>query len=111
MSADAVAAQVAARLAQLWQTSRPSILERLAVLQASGVTLQQDAQDGEARNRGREAAHKLSGVLGVFGLPRGSEIAAEIEHVLKAGEPLTPADLALIQSRIAELEAVIASKS
>jgi HPt (histidine-containing phosphotransfer) domain-containing protein len=111
MSADAVAAQVAARLAQLWQTSRPSILERLAVLQASGVTLQQDAQDGEARNRGREAAHKLSGVLGVFGLPRGSEIAAEIEHVLKSGEPLTPADLALLQSRIAELKAVIASKA
>lgn len=108
---EAAAEKIAARLAELWQTSRPTILERLSVLQAAEEALAANPLDHEARERGREAAHKLSGVLGLFGLPQGSELAAALEDTLKSPEPLLPSDLASLRARIAELDAVIASKS
>jgi HPt (histidine-containing phosphotransfer) domain-containing protein len=117
---------IAARLNELWRTNRPTILERMTVLHSSLKALTQNPADTEARSKGREAAHKLSGVLGVFGLPQGSEIASEIEGILidnpvehrpgpPAGQPptqtaLNSEDLATLQSQIAELDAIIASK-
>jgi HPt (histidine-containing phosphotransfer) domain-containing protein len=104
------AALIAARLAQLWLTSRPTILERVAVLRASLDALRKNPEDADARSQGREAAHKLSGVLGVFGLPQGSEIAASLEHILKSSEPLTLADVPTIAEQVQALAAVIAAK-
>lgn len=107
----AVAAAVAARLAQLWIKSRPVILERMDVLRASHAALTAHSGDADARTRGREAAHKLSGVLGTFGLPQGSEAAHLIEVCLLSSNPLTEADLAEVARQIDELDAAIASKS
>jgi HPt (histidine-containing phosphotransfer) domain-containing protein len=107
---DDPAAKIAARLTELWRTSRPTVLERMTLLHASCDTLTQDPADGEARASAREAAHKLSGVLGVFGLPQGSALASSIEDVLLAPEPLTAEDLSTLQDLIADLDAVIASR-
>jgi len=109
MTEDA-AAKIAARLSELWRTSRPTVLERLNLLRSACDSLAQNPADEEARATGREAAHKLSGVLGVFGLPQGSEIAASAEHRLMSPEPLTADDLSGLRERIADLDAVIASK-
>jgi HPt (histidine-containing phosphotransfer) domain-containing protein len=106
-----VAARIAAGLAKLWSTSRPSILERLAVLHSTDKSLSSNPEDAQARNSGREAAHKLSGILGVFGLPRGTELASEIEALLKTQDPLTPKDLTSLRALVDELDAVIASKT
>lgn len=108
---EAAAEKIASRLAELWQTSRPTILERMAALHDAGRALAANPLDQDARDRGREAAHKLSGVLGIFGLPQGSEIAAALEEQLKSAAPLLPDDLASLQTRITDLDAVIASKS
>lgn len=108
---EAAAEKIASRLAELWQTSRPTILERMGALHAAEEALSLNPFDQGARERGREAAHKLSGVLGIFGLPQGSEIAAALEEQLKSPASLMPADLVSLQTRIAELDAVIASKS
>lgn len=104
------AAKIASRLAELWQTSKPAILERTAILHAACERLSRNPGDSEARSGGREAAHKLSGVLGVFGLPRGSEIAAAIEDLLVHQNPLTQDSLARLETLIADLDAVIASR-
>jgi HPt (histidine-containing phosphotransfer) domain-containing protein len=109
------ASVIATRLAELWRNSRPLILERMTLLQSALASLTRNPADAEARTAGREAAHKLSGILGIFGLPEGSRIASEIEGILiipNDGGPdvLTPAALAGLRSFIAELEAVIASK-
>jgi HPt (histidine-containing phosphotransfer) domain-containing protein len=104
------ASVVAARLAELWRTSRATVLERMAVLREARESLAANPADSEARSRGREAAHKLSGVLGVFGLPRGSELAAEIEAILKTEAALSADQLSSLGSLAAELDAVIASK-
>ncbi|MGC2635596.1 MAG: Hpt domain-containing protein [Acidobacteriaceae bacterium] len=106
----AVAAAVAARLAQLWVKSRPVILERMDVLRTSHAALTANPDDAEARIRAREAAHKLSGVLGTFGLPGGSEAAHRIEACLTSANPLTEADLAEIARQIDALDKAIASK-
>jgi HPt (histidine-containing phosphotransfer) domain-containing protein len=108
---EAAAEKIASRLAELWQNSRPTLLERVAALHAASEALTANPFDQEARERGREAAHKLSGVLGIFGLPQGSEIAASLEEQLKSTAPLLPDDLLSLQTRIADLDAVMASKS
>lgn len=105
------AAKIATRLAELWRTSRPTILERMTVLHSAATALAQNPADGEARASGREAAHKLSGVLGVFGLPQGSELASSIEFQLKSDRALTTEDLSTLRGQIAELDAIIASRS
>lgn len=103
-------AQLAAKLNEIWRASRPIILERMAVLHATQAALAADLHNGDARREGREAAHKLAGVLGTFGLPRGSELASALEEILKADMPLTADDLTTLATHIAELESVIASK-
>jgi HPt (histidine-containing phosphotransfer) domain-containing protein len=109
MTSDA-ATRIAARLTELWRTSRPTILERMSVLHFASDSLAHNPADSAARSSGREAAHKLSGVLGVFGLPQGSEVASSIEFLLQSDQPLTPADLTDLRDRIATLDAVIASR-
>lgn len=109
MNEDA-AAKIAARLTELWQTSLPTILERMSLLRTACTALTENPADHESRTTGLEAAHKLSGVLGVFGLPQGSELASSIEFLLKSGQPLMQPDLSTLRNRIADLDAVIASK-
>jgi HPt (histidine-containing phosphotransfer) domain-containing protein len=108
---EAAAEKIASRLAELWQTSRPTILERMVALHAASEALAANPFDQDARERGREAAHKLSGVLGIFGLPQGSEMASALEEQLKSPSPLVPDDLVSLRASIADLDAVIASKS
>lgn len=104
------AARIEARLAELWRTSRPIILERMAVLQEAAAALSRCPADIDARSRGREAAHKLSGVLGVFGLPQGSTLAGELDELLTGSDPLTPTDLVFLVTRVSDLDSIIASK-
>lgn len=108
---ETAAEKIASRLAELWQTSRPTILERMTALHAASQALAANPHDQEARECGREAAHKLSGVLGIFGLPQGSEIASALEEQLKSPGSLLPEDLMTLESQIAALDNVIASKS
>lgn len=105
-----LAAALATKLAALWRASRPVILERIDVLRITHQILVANPDDAEARTRAREAAHKLSGILGTFGLPHGSEIAAALEHRLQSDQPLTAADLAANSEQIETLAAIIASK-
>lgn len=66
--------------------------ERLATLRRWA----QDPADPERRAQAREAAHKLSGSLGMFGAPAGSEAAAQLEAALEGvgggPDPVTAVD-------------------
>ena len=42
-----------------------------------------------------DSAHKLAGVLGTFGLPRGTELAREAEQVF--GQPIPPSKIEIEQ--------------
>ncbi len=104
------AALIAERLAELWSRSLPIILERTAVLREACDALSRDPADVEARSAGREAAHKLSGSLGIFGLPRGTELASAMEEVLQGTGPLAPARVQWLVQQTRELDSVIASR-
>jgi HPt (histidine-containing phosphotransfer) domain-containing protein len=101
---------IAARLAELWRKTLPITLERVAALQAACEALGRNPADSQARSAGREAAHKLSGSLGIFGLPRGTELAAKLEEILKSTDPLSRQATMAMGGLIEDLEAVIASK-
>jgi HPt (histidine-containing phosphotransfer) domain-containing protein len=105
-----VAAVIAARLAQVWRASRPTILERIAALQSAHAALVANAHDTQARSDAREAAHKLSGVLGVFGMPEGSEIAHNLEERLRTSDPIGATDLIAIAGEIETLASMVAAK-
>ena len=66
-------------LKQLWHQHRPTIFERLMILEnASASALSMDAS---AREEARSAAHKLAGALGTFGFSKATDWARDSEHI------------------------------
>ena len=71
---------------QLWIRFLPQMEERLAVLESANRAFAEDALPDELRGDAAAAAHKLAGVLGTFGLEKGTELAREAE-ILYSGTP------------------------
>jgi HPt (histidine-containing phosphotransfer) domain-containing protein len=109
--ADEAAAKLHDLLATLWCRSEDLIAERLEVLRSSYRRLLENSADEGARRTGADAAHKLAGILGTFGLPAGTEFARQTEVALEARSPLTAAHLASMRDAIEQLEAMIRQKS
>ncbi len=86
-------------------------MERLEVLRASYHCLETNAADQAARRSGADAAHKLAGILGTFGLPAGTELARQIDIALEADAPLTAGHLATMRDVIQQLTSMIEQKS
>ena len=66
-------------LDQLWKQFLPQIEDRVAVLEAAGRDLAGGALTDDQRDGAQTAAHKLAGVLGTFGLTKGTILAREAE--------------------------------
>jgi HPt (histidine-containing phosphotransfer) domain-containing protein len=81
----AVPPALAASLQTIWEKYLPRMEERLAVLEAAAAALEGNELTPE-QCAAAAAAHKLAGVLGSFGLTRGTELAREAE-ILCGGEP------------------------
>jgi HPt (histidine-containing phosphotransfer) domain-containing protein len=97
-------------LQALWVKNLPILAERLKLIRTAREKLDSGLVDDQSRKEGEEAAHKLAGILGTFGLPQGSVLASKIE-VLLAGEGSTCAKRASeLSAWVQELEAVIASR-
>ncbi len=97
--------QVQAALAAVWERERPVLLERVAAVERAAAASAGGAPGGpapgaETIEAGRAAAHKLAGVLGTFGLGRGTELARELEARLGEADPGLP-------GLAAELRAVV----
>lgn len=89
MTTDA-AAETAALIAELWKRHRPALLERLDILDriaasaASAPISRKDCDEAVA------IAHKLAGSLGMYGYDRGTEIAMQLERLLRSDPPTEP---------------------
>lgn len=72
----------AARLAAIatWEQFKPSMLERLAILEQALAALQQGQLTEDLRQMAEGVAHKLAGSLGMFGFPEGSKLGRQIEY-------------------------------
>ncbi len=108
---DEVAGKLHDLLVTLWARSRQTIGERLDVLEAAHKALKISPSDPAARRSGADAAHKLAGILGTFGLPHGTEVARRIEVMLEAQAPLRTFEVDTLQQSIAQLQVMIEEKS
>jgi HPt (histidine-containing phosphotransfer) domain-containing protein len=63
----------------LWLKFLPEIRARVAVLEAAAQAVGEGNLTGKQREAAQAAAHKLAGVLGTFGLTRGTALARELE--------------------------------
>ncbi len=92
-------------LGELWQRSLPLLDERVTAIELATVELSGGPSEPGRIETGRSEAHKLAGVLGTFGLDRGTELARDLDEHLacpRAGQEATR--LARVA---AELRAVI----
>ena len=98
-------------LATLWSRSRETIGERLDILRTTHRVLRANPADKSARRAGADAAHKLAGILGTFGLPDGTNLARHVEVMLESAAPIRPFDLESLQRAIDQLHQMIEAKS
>jgi HPt (histidine-containing phosphotransfer) domain-containing protein len=94
-------------LSALWERSRHTVVERSALLQEAGKLWADNRLDEDTRLRAVDSAHKLAGVLGTFGLPRGTELAREAEQVFGQAVPPTKVEIDRLLVLLAELTSLI----
>ena len=63
----------------LWARFQPEICSRVAILEAAAASATTQTLGKTEREAAAAAAHKLAGVLGTFGLTRGTELARQME--------------------------------
>ena len=81
--------QIDTVLAQLWQKNLPTIRERLDLLDSVASTAASGALDEPTRLEALNIAHKLAGSLGMYGYQQGTEVASQMERILKSPTPET----------------------
>jgi HPt (histidine-containing phosphotransfer) domain-containing protein len=98
---------LAAAIHQMWEKFLPQMEERVAILESAGAALAEEQLTLEQRAAANAAAHKLAGVLGTFGLTKGTILAREAE-IIYSGEPETDPDAAAhLHSITAQLRTLI----
>lgn len=97
-------------LDRLWAQHLSTIEERVAVLESAAATLAHRELTSEERAAANSAAHKLAGILGTFGLAKGTQLAREAE-ILYSGNPGTdPASAANLSRIAAEIKAIVSGR-
>ena len=88
--------KIDALLTSLWNRNLPLLRERLGTLDRAVAAAASGHLPEILRSEALDIAHKLSGSLGMFGHHRGTEIAREIEAILKDSTPDNPPRLAAL---------------
>ena len=88
------------QLDDLWAKFLPQMQSRIETIQLAIDAIQQNRLNHDIQVAAKEAAHKLAGSLGTFGLQSGSDAAAEIQKLLSENGVLGNAELARIQQLV-----------
>jgi HPt (histidine-containing phosphotransfer) domain-containing protein len=94
-------------ISALWERSRHTVAERAQLLQNAGELWNNNRLDAATKQRAVDSAHKLAGVLGTFGLPRGTDLAREAELLFGQSTPPGKAEIERLQVLLAELTRLI----
>ena len=94
-------------ISALWERSRHTVAERAQLLQSAGELWNDNRLDAATKLRAVDSAHKLAGVLGTFGLPRGTDLAREAEGLFGQSTPPDKAEIERLQILLAELTRLI----
>lgn len=97
-------------LDRLWTQFRPQMEERVALLEAANRALALDKLSKDQRGEANSAAHKLAGVLGTFGLTKGTVLAREAELFYSGDAEPDPASLPRLTEIAQELKAIVTNR-
>lgn len=95
----------------LWQQYQGLMLQRLQVLQQTATALETKTLSPELIQLGKQAAHKLAGVLGMFDLEVGTSLARELEKLLSVNEAESLENKQQLISLVKELSHLINIKT
>jgi HPt (histidine-containing phosphotransfer) domain-containing protein len=91
-------------LGRLWTKFLPEIENRMAILESAARSQRSGSLSVPEREAAHQAAHKLAGVLGTFGLDRGTELARQAELGFSEEKPASATELS---TWVAELRMLI----
>jgi HPt (histidine-containing phosphotransfer) domain-containing protein len=94
----------------LWERFLPDIRERVTVLEAAAKAVVGRKLSAKQREAAQAAAHKLAGVLGTFGLMRGTVLARELERTFARESSLGPDASAKLAAITAELQSIVETR-
>ncbi len=94
----------------MWEQRKGMVVERLNTLRDAVRDLPASPTPA-SRERGIDAAHKLAGILGTFGLPQGTDLARELEVAMSHPGALPTEQIAHLQQVVEQLGQLIAQRS
>jgi HPt (histidine-containing phosphotransfer) domain-containing protein len=92
-------------LAEVWRHSAPLLEERLTAIELGIDELSPGCAEPTLAGGGHAQAHMLAGVLGTFGLDRGTVLARDLEEHL--GHPQAGSEVDRLTRVAAQLRAVV----
>jgi HPt (histidine-containing phosphotransfer) domain-containing protein len=101
---------LAGALDALWTRFLPEMEARVATLESAAQAFAANSLSEQQQEQANTAAHKLAGVLGTFGLTRGTVLARELEMMYSQENGRDPAQAAQLSAIAAELRSMLASR-
>jgi HPt (histidine-containing phosphotransfer) domain-containing protein len=101
---------LSAALDRMWVQFLPQMQERVGVLENAARDLAGGALDVERQQAAQAAAHKLAGVLGTFGLARGTVVARELEIAYSRPIEADAGVAERLANSAAQLRSILASR-
>jgi HPt (histidine-containing phosphotransfer) domain-containing protein len=109
MTTDAQIA-LAEALDRMWVQYLPKTRERIAILETAAADFAANHLSIEQHEAASSAAHKLAGVLGTFGITRGTVLARELEILYSRQNGPDRALAARLASTAAELRTLVEAR-
>lgn len=77
-------------VAEIRAKFQATFTEKVEIFERAIASLEIGTLDNKLRQEAQDKAHKLVGSLGTLGLPKGSEVARQLEHLFKVENILNP---------------------
>ena len=98
-------------LDRMWTRFLPEMKQRVAILETAATAFAANTLTIPQQEAASATAHKLAGVLGTFGLARGTELARELELMYSRENGPDPVLGARLTASTAELGALVESRN
>lgn len=95
---------------RLWAKFLPELEERVGLIEAANRALAEKSLSNDQRGGANSAAHKLAGVLGTFGLTKGTVLAREAELLYSGDEEPDPALAPRLAHITQQLKAIVENR-
>jgi HPt (histidine-containing phosphotransfer) domain-containing protein len=97
-------------LDRMWSKFLPEINQRVDTLDAAAQAFATGPLSIDKQEEAESAAHKLAGVLGTFGLTRGTVLARELEVIYSRQNDPDPDLAARLASTAVEIRSIITTR-